>query len=224
MMFRRRVRVTVRSRTRRATLTVALPTVLVLLSGCSTTGSRRTSVPEPNSPTDLGTSTTTGGSDSPTTDSYGIETPAPGDCNPRQPPTVTPTDEGLEPKSYPTYPETIDEKSAGTFAEAYEHAYRHDEFVFQRANAGYDELQVPLGAVRTFAHRDGFVVRVDGELLFADEEQPDGAGTPAPSGEQPFASWFYLTDQFALRNGFDRGLPEDAEPTFAGAATIACRS
>lgn len=157
-----------------------------------------------------------------TTDSYGIETPVQDECEPIQPPMPTSTAEGLEPKSYPKYPNEMDETAAKTFAEEYEYAYRSNEFVTEKASRGYDELQVLLGVVRIFDHYDGFVVRVDGELLFGDSEQPEDAGTPAPTGEQPFVTWFYLADRVGLRKGIDHGLPDDTRPDFTSAQVIAC--
>lgn len=206
---------------RRRALEGCVSSLPVLLAGCT----RVDSLDGPSAVTDSPTSessTPTSALAGTTTDSYGIETPVPGECEAFQPPMPTPTPEGQDPESYPTYPSTLAETTAETFAEEYEYAYRFNEFVTEKASRGYDELQVPLGAVRTIAHRDSFVVRVDGELLFADSEQPEDAGTPAPTGEQPFVTWFYLSDRVGLRKGANRGLPEDAQPDFTTTEVIAC--
>lgn len=158
----------------------------------------------------------------PTTRPATLETPPPGECDPRDLPKPDPTDEGLEPASYPSYPRNLDRGAAASFAEAFERAVRRNEFVAANAGAGYDELQVQLGAERTGRREVGYVVGVDGTLLFADERQPDGAtGSPYPSGRAPFAAQYLLADRFALREGFDGDLPED-DPDFAGAEVVAC--
>lgn len=207
---------------RRRTLEGCVSALPVLLAGCT----RIDSLDGPSAVTDSATSESTAHPSTTaetTADSYGIETPVRYECEIFQPPMPTPTAEGLEPKPYPTYPDALDETAAKTFAEEYERAYRFNEFLTEKASRGYDELQVQLGVVRIFAHRAGFVVRVDGALLFADSEHPEEARTPAPAGEQPFVTWFYLPDRVALRKGIDHGLPEDARPNFTTTEVVTCR-
>lgn len=152
-----------------------------------------------------------------------FETPQPGECDPRNPPTPDPTVDGLEPRSYPAFPDFITAGTAVSFAENFERAYRHNAFVEEHADTGYDELQVLLGAELVDERDVEYVVRVDGELLFADEERPETATeTPYPTGTVPFVTWYFLADRFALRKGVDRGLPDDAAPDFTGADVVVC--
>jgi hypothetical protein len=207
----------------------------VVLAGCGTRESASGATPsESELTTDTPVETGTKRTRRATTDPEGktatetavtasVETPAPGECAPASPPTPAETDGGLEPMSYPEYPDSLTRASAPTFVEEYERSYRHNEFLAEHFDSGYDQLLVHLGVENVTEREGGYLVRVDGGRLFADDERSKTATeTPRPSGRIPFVTWFLLSDRFALRSSVDRGLPDDADPDFSGAETIFC--
>lgn len=155
----------------------------------------------------------------------GFDTPPPGECEAVDPPRPGSTEGGLEPIAYPAYPKTITAETARSFASDYEHAYRRNEFIQRYEDTGYDELTVNLGALRTDERDNGFVVGINGELLFADVTQPETAtGTSRPSGSSEFAAWYLIADRFAIRNGLEGSLPEEESPDLSDANVVACTS
>lgn len=221
--------------TRRSVLRNGGAALAVVLAGCgtreSTSGATRSeSELTTDTPVETGTkrtpraTTVLEGATAPeTAATENVETPAPGECAPASPPTPAETDGGLEPMSYPEYPGTLAKASASAFVEEYERAYRHNEFLAEHPDSGYDQLLVDIGVENVAEREDGYLVRVDGERLFADDERSKTAtGTPRPSGRIPFVTWFLLSDRFALRSGVDRGLPDDADPNFSAAETVFC--
>lgn len=152
------------------------------------------------------------------------DAPPPGECRALDPPVPTPTAEGLEPQEYPTYPASITEEAARSFASEYERVYQFNSFVAEDFIRGTDDILIVHG-VPNWAMREedrGFVVGVDGRLSSGDLQQPeDWTGTPAPHLDAPFGAWYYLTDRFALRNEV-RTLEGSQSPNLESASTIVC--
>lgn len=182
------------SPTRRRVVRAVGPALLATLPGCSFTAGSGTG-PE-------------------------FDTPPPGECEAVEPPTSGPTRGGLEPISYPTSPEEITSETARSFAREYEHAYRRNEFIQRYEDTWYDELDVTVTAAELVEERHGgFVVQIDGTMLFAVSERPETAtGTARPAGRGEFTTWYYLADRYALRYAN----PHADEPDFRYAEVVVC--
>lgn len=157
-------------------------------------------------------------------DSSEVETPVPGECEATPWPMPTPTAEGLQPRTYPAYPESSTAATAEQFAMDFERAYRHNAFLAEGFLPGTDDMttstDVPYWAV--IERPRGYIVGVTGELRTGDTQQPANVtGTPASFTGAPFAAWYYLTDRFALRKPVER-IEEGDPPDLNGAITIVC--
>ncbi len=141
----------------------------------------------------------------------------------------TPTEEGLQPRGYPSYPRTLDKESAERFAEEYEEAYQHNYFIAEEFSPGTDSVGATGGADRIIEDGGDYFVGVNGTINTADEKQPEYTETstpePVPSGTLPYAAWYYLTDRFALRKEVEAdgmGFDESDSPDLEGATVIVC--
>ncbi|PSP79711.1 hypothetical protein BRC81_04205 [Halobacteriales archaeon QS_1_68_20] len=167
--------------------------------------------------------------DQTSTDKRTFDTPAPGECEQARRPKPTPTEEGLQPQEYPSYPSSLDKDAAERFAEEYEEAYQHNHYVAAEFRVGIDDVLVSGGAARVVEDAGEFFVGVNGRIDTADEEQPEYTETPtpepAPTGTKTFAAWYYLTDRFALRNEVEAdgmGFDEGDDPDLQGATVVVC--
>lgn len=190
------------SRSRRSLLGLCATSLSVVGSGCSgTDGPGQTSSPSP-SPSPSSSSP----SPSPTTECEEIELPRP-----------TPTGEGLEPLSYPEYPEPLTAETVREFVVEFERAYQHNRFLAEGFIRGTDLVLVDAGVP------DGFVIEDDGDLLVGvnatiateDNRVPEenGTDTPtqAPSYDDEFAAWYHLTPRRVRRTGAGTDLPGTPE-------------
>lgn len=157
---------------------------------------------------------------------YDIPTPRRDDCRAVSLPRPTPTDEGLEPKAYPPYPDSLTKESAAGFTSQFERAYQYNDFLIRFGDKGYDDVFV-TGGVPDWTMRErgeGYIVGVNVQVKTHVDDTPTGTKTPAPSGTFPTSAWYYLTDRFALRN--EVGVADLVEgrdqPTFDEPTTIVC--
>lgn len=192
--------------TRRRALRVGGLTLSAALAGCTSTLDTETE----SSP------------DSNTVTQPEFDTPPPGECEAVEPPTSGPTEGGLEPISYPAYPDEITAETSRAFARDYEHTYRHNAFVQRYEDSWYDELDVTVRTADVVDERHGgYIVEVDGVTVHGPSEPP-GTATPTPSprpaGRLPFTTWYYLTDRYALRYAN----PHVDEPNFEYGETVVC--
>lgn len=171
----------------------------------------------------------TGPNDRTPTDERSFETPEPGECEQAPRPQPTPTEEGLRPRKYPSYPRSLGKDSAERFAEEYEKAYQHNHFIAEEFIEGIDEITIGGGAGQVVEDGGEYFVGVAGRIDTADVTQPEYTETPtpdpAPTGSLPFAAWYYLADRFALRNEVEAdgmGFDEGDTPNLQGATVIAC--
>lgn len=136
-----------------------------------------------------------------------LGTPSPGNCTEAPRPHPTPTQEGLEPQSYPEYPDQIRGRSAKHFALDFEFAYQYNSFLTEDFIPGTDEIDIPVGVPEDGVTRaaNGFTVAVNGTLFTGDRRQdpgePDATETesPAPALMDPFGAWYRCTDRIAHR-------------------------
>ena len=150
-----------------------------------------------------------------------VKTPTPSDCRPLDPP--TPTESGHDIQSYPNYPASLTATSARRFANAYEAAYQFNSTVAEKP--AYEDIDVSGGSPNwaLFETQRGFVIGVNGAVTVADTETPTPPATARPTGTFPFAAWYFLTPQFALRRAYEEGVLERGdEPVLSGAKTVHC--
>lgn len=128
-----------------------------------------------------------------------VTTPVLDECEVAQRPNPTPSDEGVVPREYPTYPDSLTAESAASFAIEYERSYRHNELL-TGGDGGTDTIIVNAGIPSNFLieRRNGFLLGVTGTVDTEDNRTPDG-GTAAPAYSDEFAVWYLLTDPIALR-------------------------
>ena len=194
---------------RRTLLRSSVPVALVGLAGCL--------------------DGTSGSNDQTATDERSFDTPAPGGCEQARRPEPTPTEEGLKPQEYPSYPQSLNRNSAERFAEEYETAYQHNHFIAEKFIDGIDSVGPWASATRIVEDAGDYFVGVNGRVNVADEEQPEYTETPtpepAPTGTRPIAAWYYLTDRFALRKEISEGrrkINESDTPDLQGATVVVC--
>lgn len=201
---------------RRAALRASLVAVGAALAGClGTSGDDSSPDPTPE-PTPSKSPTGTQ-----TPEPLPFETPAPGECEATDPPRPTPV-AGYEPKSYPTYPETLSVGSAEEFAAAYEESYRYNAYLAGEAGSHTEDIQINANAQRhrTETVGEGFLVSVEG-LLGTSER----TGEDTVVSDEYVSAVYYLAPSFALRGGFE-GTPRAAESLRSlevTASTIVCR-
>ncbi|PSP79710.1 hypothetical protein BRC81_04200 [Halobacteriales archaeon QS_1_68_20] len=171
----------------------------------------------------------TGPNDKTATDERSFDTPAPGECEQVSRPQPTPTNEGLQPRKYPSYPQSLDKDAAKQFAEEYERVYQHNYYVAEEFIHGIDDISTGAGVARAVEDAGEYFVGVNGRIDTADLEQPEGTGTstpsPAATSSSSFAAWYYLTDRFALRREVSGGRPdidEGDDPNLQGATVVVC--
>ncbi len=148
-------------------------------------------------------------------------TETPLDCGSVRRPQPTVTEEGLHPRSYPSYPETLTAESAVEFAERFERAFQYNRFLAEQFISGTDEILVqggvPDGAVHS--HEAGYYVGVNGELKTADVNTATD-GTPAPYLDAPFDAWYDLRERVGRRRSVTD--IDDGVPSFDLASTVYC--
>lgn len=201
---------------RRKTLQFGAPLVLAFTTGCS---GDRTNTPPPNRTTE--NSKTPSPTTTPTP-SYGIGTPASGECEINQPLYPDPTEE-LEPKSYPQYPGDITEKTVVTFVKEYESVFQYNT-ILAEDQPTYDEILIDVSAPSWahFEHKNGFIVGVDVETRIADVTTPTASPTPAPTSLITNSTWYYLAPEVARRKQFEKDLGDSAWPDFGTSDIIYC--
>lgn len=185
------------SHSRRSLLHLCAASLSVLVAGCSwTDGSGQTPSPSPTS------APSPSPSPSPTTECDAVELPRP-----------TPTAEGLEPRPYPDYPESLTVETAREFVAEFERAYQHNRFL--AGNPGGTDLvllnaSIPDGFV---VERGGdYLVGVESDIATEDNRRPTVTGTitptAAPSYDDEFAAWYHLAPRRVRRKEAGSDLPE----------------
>ena len=165
-------------------------------------------------------------------DEFDVETPAQDECSTVILPQPTPTDEGLEPRGYPSLPNQLTRSSAIEFAVAFEKAYQYNMFLASDFIPGTDEVRVRAGVpdgtvTKTSA---AYIIGLNGRIQTADTvvptDQLDETETPtsAPSSTTPFSAWYHVSTQSAVRDVHedDRISSEDS-PRFDSPVTVACK-
>lgn len=198
---------------RRKFLSIFTSTVVALTSGCSNIGVNNSESPtSPKSPP--------------------FDTPDPLDCTAAREsgahlPHPTPTS-SLEPKSYPDIPEIIDENRAKDFVRNFETAFRHNSILIR-----YDDDKIikklsvksEVPKVRPSKSNDGFIVSIEGQTTVrysSSTEGSDQSSTPHTS-TQDFATWYYLTNRFAIRQADSDGdIQRDSTPELDAARIVVC--
>lgn len=154
------------------------------------------------------------------------------ECSAEPKPQPTPTNEGLQAKAYPTYPEQLSLESAKEYAVAFERAYQHNDFLENEFIEGTDEIDFNIGVSRDEYEEvsNGYIIHVAGELKASDTKQSHDnssespSETAAPSLDEPFSTSFYLTEQSALRKSGDATTStiSDVDTQFENATVIVC--
>lgn len=158
-----------------------------------------------------------------TTSEIEINTPSPDECSEEKPPYPTDTNSELKPKSYPSYPSSLNLNKVKEFAVDFEKAYQHNNFLINNYIPETDEVTILAGVPEwaTYEVQDGYVLGVNGELKTATREPTKTNKTQAPFLDTSFGSWYYLTTDFALRNEIDE-LDRVSSPSFGNQQTIFC--
>ena len=126
----------------------------------------------------------------------------PADCDPYSYPTPEVGDTAVRPRAYPSPPESVDTESAAAFAERFETAYRHNEFLAGTDADRLASLLVDSRAVVNEPLGDGRLVGVEGMLRSEPTTPEPGSDESAvPYADLPFTAWYYLTDSFGRRAG-----------------------
>lgn len=126
----------------------------------------------------------------------------PAECDPHDYPTPEVGEAAVRPRPYPSPPESVDAESAAAFAELFETAYRHNEFLAGTDADRLASLVVSSGAVVNEPLGDGRLVGVEGMLGSEPTTPEPGSDEPVvPYADLPFTAWYYLTDSFARRAG-----------------------
>lgn len=152
-----------------------------------------------------------------------LEPPQDSECEKYSAPSPNSTEAGLEPKQYPSFPDTVTQDTAQEFVAAYERAIQWNLFLRDGAT-GYDSAFVQGGYDDVNSRGNGFVVEATGELKMTDTST-SGTETRRPTGDVPYRTWYYVSNQFALRaatnDTFGGTGPEDP-PSFSDADPVAC--
>lgn len=174
-------------------------------AGCLGSGGTGGDGTETASPTRTASPTSTSNTATPP----GVETPAPGECDPTRPEPSAPEEDGLEPAPYPELPDDPNAKAAASFARSFERAFTRNAVVAGtsalNAPGGVDRLEFYDGSAEPSAAGSGFIVAVSFSITYADDasdETPDATGetpSPAPTGHTGVSARYYVTDRFALR-------------------------
>jgi len=104
------------------------------------------------------------------------------------------TAEGLEPLSYPDYPESLSTGAAREFVVEFERACQHNRFLAEGFIGGTDTVIVDAGVPDGFVVEDdgGYLVGVTASIATEDNRVPGGTATttptPAPSYDDEFAA------------------------------------
>lgn len=82
-------------------------------------------------------------------------------------------------------------------------AYQHNRFIAERSFKSVDTVSVSANVSQEDVHKtsNGFVIGIEGETRFADENTPTGTKTRGPIGHISFVAWYFVTPRFALREG-----------------------
>ena len=200
---------------RREVLHIISAASLPVVSGCGNNGD--------DTPTQSGNTITTVESINTETDAEGaVNEPTLTDCEPSELPQSSQTQGGLQPKSYPEYPNSFEKDDLKDYAISFENSYRNNKFLANYPQE-YDELTIQSGIEKISETEQGYQMRIEGILLFSDEKQPTkSTATPYPSGRIPFVTWFYFDEDFVLRDGRDTGYTKSLEPDFKYAEAIVC--
>lgn len=126
----------------------------------------------------------------------------PADCDPHEYPKPEVGDTAVQPRPYPSPPDSVGAESAAAFAELFETAYRHNEFLAGTDADRLASLLVNSTAVVNGPLGDGRLVGVEGMLGSEPTTPEPGSDESAvPYADLPFTAWYYLTDSFGRRAG-----------------------
>jgi len=174
-------------------------------------------------------------------------------CPEYEPPRPSSNEEGLQPRSYPSYPASLTRETALTFAREHEDALRMNDRVTPGI-AGYDEgyaaSQVRYFYNGTYWYRwdnpneqyvtaeapvtetpenTEYIIALEGTVRLSDAHQPE-TSEQKPASMSAYGAWYKLTGPAAWRtevendgSGFFPEFPP-ATPDFTDATQIVCGS
>jgi len=104
---------------------------------------------------------------------------------------------GIQPASYPSYPQSLTAETAKKFAREHEEAVRLNNAAEAPRN-GVDEGYAEAGVSSVFSTTNTYTIRIGGTLRTSDVYGPTDE-TKAPSFMREFAAWYKLKPMAALR-------------------------
>lgn len=199
---------------RRPLLAALVGAATTTLTGCLGTNDSRTDPPRRSSPP------TNGSVDEPSTTP--VPTP-PDDCSARYRPTVEATAPDVDPVPYPDLPSDLDERSARTFATAFERAWRHNDALRDRPSVDRITADVSAGDVTALGGGDGFVVETSATVGFT-YTSTSTPGTPTPEPTAVAGTSGRLRSRYLVTERFARRVVDtNATPAAVGDGTlVAC--